>query len=267
MGLPPSAKAHLNSLGIYRQLTVEDLTGGENTLLKSPGNEPQVEGEFAVAAWPGTYLHVGRNTTTSTSFYGTQADISVYNRSPGNQQYQGIGLRHAGDYRLGFQYCAQSPANEYKCYWVPAVHGFIDGEEVEWPYAQKTIYTTSTHSETHNLKLAVKSNGYIYPYVDHGLSVDPDHIEWNTGNGGAVQSAFELGSDSKDDPPHDPANHHSNVKVQTSINGTWYVLTNSISTVTMYNKVKQGSSEVADGLYNPYTWYINPNYNWMARPW
>jgi hypothetical protein len=92
--------------------------------------------------------------------------------------------------------------------------------------------------------------------------MDGDHLYWGQGFRGYGESAFEIGSDNPNVAPWDPANHHSNIKLQTSVNGSWSLQTGSVN---MYNKVKQGGTEIRDGLYES-DWMLQYNYDWMARP-
>ncbi|MBN1460074.1 MAG: hypothetical protein JXA57_11075 [Armatimonadetes bacterium] len=269
MELPPSARDHLNSLGVYSQPTDEDVARFESFRgLSTPSVDAAAESPIVMASLSvGSYLHVGKTTTDSMGYFGNQAYISVFDRSPGYYQYYGIGLKHAGGYgymRCGLEFCNLSYSTYYYSYWVPTIHSIINGVDYQYGYASYLFVTTPHYSQNHTLKLAVKSSGYIWPYYDnYNLAYDVDKLYWGTQARGYGETAYEIGSDDPYNAPHDPANHHSVIKLQTSIGGGWSYQTGS---VWMYNKVKRVDGSVfSDGVYNS-NWIISPNYDWMARP-
>ncbi len=100
-------------------------------------------------------------------------------------------------------------------------------------------------------------------YDNANLCYDVSQLYWGTQARGYGESAYEIGADDPYNAPHDPANHHSAIKLQQSIGGSWYSQTGSIS---KYNNVLRANGSVfSNGVYNS-NWMISPNYDWMARP-
>lgn len=263
MEIPASVRDHLHALGVDHQPTAQDMVEARaRAEAERTTTETETpEGVLVAESWGGDYLHTGGVSGSTTGRTGNQADISVFDRSPGFSEYYGVSFISGSNYGLGFQV---SDIENTNTVWHPNMHRVVNGFSTFWDYPSYAFSTTPSTSVTKNFKIALLADGTVRPYVDASC-IDWNGAYWSpTPANTTCRSAFEIASDSNTVAPHDPANHHSNIKTRASDFSTWSFQTSSCTKFNvMYNN---STGQAYTGLYPVAHWVITNYYDWMARP-
>lgn len=230
MDLPASARNHLNALGVHHQPTAQDMAEAVATREETSGTPLAgllTESDLppatsAASSWGGAYMHVCSVNGSVTGKTGNQADISIHDRSLGISEYYGVSfIAKNYIYAAGFGFQVSDVVNTNTT-WIPNIHSVINGVDHQWSYPTYSFSTAPGGAVTKNVKIAVTSTGEVRPYIDHVC------IDWSATQVWPVppanttcKTAFEINSDSNTVAPHDPGNHHSNIKTRGSDYSTW----------------------------------------------
>jgi hypothetical protein len=201
----------------------------------------------------GYYRHIGAVQTVDQTIDAYQMDVNCYDRSPGYSSYGWIGFVNTNNYVLAWE------AETFTQNWVVPFAHFTyqstpDFEKEYWDYEFSVANPVSR-----NFKVARNSNGTWNVYLD-ATPLDYN-LYWPyspSSNWGRTQ--VELTSSSQS-PPHDPANHFSNIQFRYQGTSTWLRQDSSRESVTLGRWLKDANGNYYTPAYGS-IWLQYPNYDW-----
>lgn len=210
----------------------------------------------------GDYLQYARVLGLHYNCNGVQADASIFDRSEGYDEYYLVGVGDSSG-RVIVMQMANYETNDN---WVPNIHIVpVPGDPSQDVYrnAWDRQFSTSGGAVWKNMKLARRTDGTWTGYVDAAPVFYQLPFSFSVSSLRPF-TQVELCTDSNTDTPHNPANHHYDVKAR-FVGSSVFV--KEYGDVELGKWIKRWSplNVVVNNLYDTWNWQQHYFWDWMLE--